>query len=145
MDKTGQTLLLPVLWSIAATCNAQARAEDMNGSIPAWVRINRADLGDDSRQAGPKVQAPSLITRNLTEHSEYEPPSTSFASSRFGQLPQIDNRRLAERPASTAFPKEAYAPPSSGNRPVLEIAEGWKVFMPNIRKNVAKLLLQHSF
>jgi hypothetical protein len=136
-------LLMLAVSSIAESCNAQTLAQDPFGPIPAWVKIDRADLALNARQANPANQVPYSVTRNLAEHPAFE--ASPFHLAKTSQLSYIDTHRMADRPSNQAFPKETDSPPNMYGRPALEVSDGWKMSMPSIRKNVAKLLLQHSF
>ena len=136
-------LLLLAVSSIAETCNAQTLAQDPFGPIPAWVRIDRADLAVSAHHVSPADQVSYSVTRNLAAHPTFE--ASPFQPARTSQISYIDTHRMAERPSNQAFPKESDSPPNVYGRPALEVSDGWKMTMPSVRRNVAKLLLQHSF
>ena len=135
-------ILLLALCSIAFACNAQMQAQDLYGPIPAWVMIDKALLSETVFPQNPQEQELSQVTRNLTEHPVFE--ASPFHPAKTSKVSSIDVYRMDNRPANPAFPKESDSPPNS-YRPSVDVPGGWRVSMPNLRKNVAKLLLQHSF
>jgi hypothetical protein len=133
---------LLALGSVAFDCNGETPAQDPFGPIPAWVRIDHSLLTEDAAAPKPRDSQISAITRNLAEPPHVE--ASPFHPPQFSKIPVADAYRMQERPFNPAIPRQSETPPGS-YRPSLEIPGGWKVAMPNARRNVARLLLQHSF
>jgi hypothetical protein len=142
MNNPGHMFLLLALGSIAFDCNGETPAQDPYGPIPAWVRIDHSLLSENTPAQKPADSRFSSITRNLAEplHAEASP----FHPPQSGRIPMADAYRMQERQLSPAIPRQSETPPGA-YRPSLEIPGGWKVAMPNARRNVARVLLQHSF
>jgi hypothetical protein len=136
MFKSGQIILFLVLCDVAVTCSAQSIAQDSYGTIPVWVKLDRALLAE---KAGP---LDSSISRAGADYPTYE--ASPFHSAKAGKTPSYDAYRMQERPFGSTFPRDFDTPPNN-YRPSVDIPGGWRVAMPNFRKNVARLLVQHSF
>jgi len=142
MEYPGQMIMVLALGSIALSCNGQALAPDAYRPIPAWVKIDQSLLSDKApsqKLADPQISA---VTRNLAAPPHFDP--APFHPPQVGKIPVTEAYRMQERPFNAAMPRQADSPPGSYH-PSLEIPGGWKVSMPNAKRNVARVLLQHSF
>jgi hypothetical protein len=142
MNNPGQMVLLFALGSIALDCNGQTQTQDPYRPIPEWVRIDQSLLSE--KPPGQKLADPQIssIVHNLAEPPHLE--ASPFHPPQSSRIPMAEAYRMQERPFNAAMPRQAESSPAS-YRPSLEIPGGWKVSMPNAKRSVARLLLQHSF
>jgi hypothetical protein len=137
-----RTLLCFALTAVAGACAAQTPGRFDLGTIPSWVRLDKAAFADDRIAESEERLQVATLTREINVLPQFEPKDRYPGhSSRFGP---IDAYRYDERPVNPQVPKSTDTPPPSLMRPSVEAA-GWKVSMPNIRAHTARLLLQRSF
>jgi hypothetical protein len=140
MNNPGQMVLLLALGSVAFDCNGQT--QDPYRPIPEWVRIDPSLLSEKTPGQKPADPQISSITHNLVEPPHME--ASPFHPPQPSRMPMAEAYRMQERPFNAAMPRQAESAPGS-YRPSLEIPGGWKVSMPNVKRSVARLVLQHSF
>jgi hypothetical protein len=135
------------LCCIAVNGHAQAELQQTElpqtaSSIPAWVKVDRAALVENTNlQNAPD---PRFFAATHTEQpvSHMSPFSTRGSS----RISSIDMSRMEARPSNPELAREAEAPANGGSlRPAVNGPGGWHVSVPNIRRNVAKVLLQRKF
>ena len=137
-----RTLLCFALTAITGGCWAQSPELVELGTIPSWVKLDKATFAEDrGAESGQGLQLATL-TQELNARPRAESPDRYPGhSSRFSPVPAY---RYDERPLNPQVPKAAEAPPPSLARPSVEAA-GWRVSMPSVRAHAARLLLQRSF
>jgi hypothetical protein len=144
MGKPVQLALCLALYSIAVVCNAQTAEPDLSTTIPAWVKVDKALLAENTYLEKPADRESSLIRQNLAAHTAYAP--APWQPARPFKLSSADFNKKADDPRvpNPAEIKDTDTPP--GNyRPTVTTVDEWKVSMPNVRRHVAHLVLQRSF
>jgi hypothetical protein len=136
-----RTLLCFALTTIAGACWAQSPELIELGTIPSWVKLDKAVFTDDRVAENDERMQLATLTRELNVRPRQSADRYPGHSSRFGP---VDAYRYDERTVNPQVPKATDTPPPSLVRPSVEAA-GWKVSMPSIRAHAARLLLQRSF
>jgi hypothetical protein len=142
--KMNKLIILLAVGLTLQAAGALAQEHDVYAytTIPAWVKIDRAAFSESMPVTNAPDRAYASLTHVAVEYPGREAPV--FRAGWAGKLYNPDAYRVAERPSNLVFPSESDIPPFA-YRPSVGAPGGWKLSMPNVKKNVAKLLLQRKF
>jgi hypothetical protein len=142
MNTFRSCLVLCLLVPLPAA-TAFGQDNDAYAAIPSWVKIDRGALEE------------STALKNSTDHrliaeiqEDIRQPVREpayFHQQSAGRFSSLYARNMTQPPANPAAPRESDKPPELDGKPSLTTGNGWRVTMPNIRRNAAKLLLQRKF
>jgi hypothetical protein len=142
-------ILALALLTAAAACHAQSQENDAYRGIPDWVKIDRAVLVEaaaPSLSAGPEEQQSPHYTFSTRETAPW-PEKESWLRQRYVRMVAADAYKIAANSAPGSYPHETEAPRNDVYRPAVSQSQtnAWRVTVPNLRKNVAKVMLHRSF
>lgn len=135
----GKLLMLFASWSVAMCCNAQTPARDVYGPLPDWVRVDRAVFTENASNLQPADPRFTAVAQDLPTYT-----GKPFRPANAPKFSSLDAYRADDRPINPLLPRQFDTPPSNYH-PAVAVSDGWKIAVPNIRRNVAKLVLQRSF
>jgi hypothetical protein len=138
-----RTLAL-VLITAAAACHAQSQEQNAYRTIPDWVKIDRASLAETSNS--PMPQEKQMAYTFSTSESRPWPEKESWLRQRYVKMAAADAYKMAANSAPGSYQHDAEAQQRSDvNHPAVTQTGAWRVTVPNLRKNVAKVMLNRSF
>jgi hypothetical protein len=132
-----RTLTILGLWAVATGC--QAQEQDIYRSIPAWVKIDKAALEPPHPAVSTELPA---FSQSHPQRAWLENPLAHH--SRFNAMPPPAPLAQSSLPGP-GYSQDLDAAHSEAMRPSVNLASAWRLSVPNIRRNVAKVQLNRSF
>jgi hypothetical protein len=128
----------------AAICHAQSQDENNNyRTIPDWVKIDRVSLTEASYSPGPQEKQPSLYSFSSHQQTAW-PEKESWLRQRYVRMAAADAYKIAANAAPASY-QQSEPPHNDAFHPIVNQPNAWRVTVPNLRKNVAKVMLLRNF
>jgi hypothetical protein len=142
---TFRSCLAFCLFALLCASAARAQERDVYGAVPSWVKVDRSVFEEGATLRNSTDQRVLAEIQEDVRQPVHEPAYSHQANSgRFSSLARNMETPLSNS-SSAAFPKASDRPPENDGRPAVTTASGWRVSMPNVRRNAARMLLQRKF